>query len=83
MAVDALRAPYWRDYLSRERTMCSLCFHQGRGWVRIGPPIPIDVHRRGKLAAWIMKQRTAFWNHVREVHPDLPVRWARDSRNRA
>jgi len=71
------RAPWWRDYLTRERTMCSLCAVNGKGWVRIGDPIPPDVQRRGRMAAFVTRQRAAFRRHVADVHPTLRVRWAR------
>lgn len=70
-------APYWRDYLARERTMCSLCHVEGRGWVRIGDPIPPDFQRRGRKAAFVSHQRADFRRHAAEFHPTLRVRWAR------
>jgi hypothetical protein len=70
-----MTAPYWRDYLARERTMCAICYREGRGWVRIGDPIPADYqHWRG---AFVLTQRGAFKRHVAEFHPMLRVRWAR------
>jgi len=71
-------APYWLDYLARERTMCSICKSvDGAGWVRIGDPIPRDFQRPGRLAAFRAKQKAAFRRHVAALHPDLKVRWTR------
>jgi hypothetical protein len=71
-------APYWLDYLARERTMCSICHKDGKGWVRIGPPIPPGMStKRGVLASHRNRQRAAFQTHVAEAHPTLRVRWAR------
>lgn len=67
-------APYWQDYLCRERTMCSVC--PGHA-TRIGPPIPRDVNRPGQKAAWKARQRAAFLMHVEAFHPTLRVRWSR------
>lgn len=67
-------APYWADYLCRERTFCSVC--PGHA-TRIGPPIPRDVNRPGRKAAWKTAQQAAFRRHVAEAHPGLRVRWAR------
>lgn len=72
-----MTAPYWRDYLARERTMCSLCYRDGRGWVRIGPSIPPDLQRPGRRSAFVNRQRADFQRHVRGAHPDLVVRWSR------
>lgn len=72
-----MTAPYWRDYLCRERTMCALCAREGRGWVRVGPPIPPDLHARGQKAAHVNRQRADFQRHVATTHPALRVRWTR------
>lgn len=68
-------APYWRDYLARERTMCSLCHREGRGWVRIGDPIAADYSAR--RSAIVNRQRAAYQRHVAEFHPTLRIRWSR------
>lgn len=75
--INTIVAPWWGDYLARERTMCSLCHREGRGWVRIGDPIPPNFQRRGVRQGWKSRQRAAFRRHVAELHPDLRVRWAR------
>jgi ferredoxin len=77
LAASTPGAPYWLDYLCRERTMCSLCRETVQHNVRIGPPIPPDINRPGQKAAFRARQRAAFVGHVANVHPGLKVRWAR------
>lgn len=73
---DTARLPYWLDYLARERTMCALCHKDGKN-VRIGPPIPADVQRPGRLSAHRNRQRASMILHVTDVHPGLSIRWKR------
>lgn len=68
-------APYWLDYLSRERTCCSVCYHEGRGWVKVTPPHVAGIQAR--LAAHRNQQRAMMRRHVARVHPTLKVRWVR------
>lgn len=70
-----LKAPYWLDYLCRERTMCSLCHRDGQQ-VRIGELIPTNLSHGG-LSAHRNRQRAAYRRHVDAAHPGLRVRWAR------
>ena len=61
----------WKRWLTRDRTHCTLCKAEGKGWVRIVVPTAErnPISPRTSAAYWT-HARALFRRHVAEFHPD-------------
>lgn len=81
--VAAPRRPIrWYDLLTRDHTVCKVCFAAGSHEVRLVTDAETILARstKGRKHVWVLRMRAALRRHIAEVHPGwvASVRWVKD-----
>ena len=76
MSLNTFKRP--EMFLSREMQFCSICFSQGKGWVRVANVADMVEFRKGRTEAAAMKayhqrRRALARKHLRVEHPEVTV----------